>query len=159
MCRYLWPVAPVMYLVLGQIISKLKLRNIWCVIIMGAFLFCAAPYYRKVYEYGSSLNKATTEFQKNVMLDASDYILTNSSHHAWTILSYYYPKTAIKSVPNENFDVDIGDKDVWIFWTSELSDYTVKYYEAKHESCTLKYQGTLGNGTTLFVYKVEKGVD
>jgi hypothetical protein len=114
------------------------------------------PDYYETYQSESSLNKATTAFQENVVLDSSDCILTNSNHHAWNILAYYYPEASVRNVSDGNFDVDTNDKDIWIFWTSELSEDVLEYYEGKEELCTLMYQGKLGNSSTLWVYKVEK---
>jgi uncharacterized membrane protein len=159
--RYLWPIAPVMYLVLGRIVSKMNFRRVWCVIIIGAFLFNAVPSYCETYQYESTLNKATTEFQANVRLDSSDYIITNSNQHVWTILTYYYPESTVaRCISDRTFDVDdADDKNIWIFWTSELSEATLQYYEDEGKSYTLIYQGRLGNDIPLWVYQVERSTE
>ncbi len=152
MVRYLFPTAGVAWTVLGIALSRLKLRHLWCSIIIGAFLCQGIPNYLDRYHTEASLNHDTAAFQEALPMDASDVILTDNDHFVWAIGEYYYPDTPIYLVDKNNPSITDTDKDVWLFLTEELSNAAAASLKESGYSWEYQYTGRLGGASVDFLY-------
>ncbi len=91
--RYLYPVSVVAWMVLGGMMSRLKGRKIYTVLLIAYMLLMSAPAYRDTYIRQKQMNDllqvtlAATEGQ----IAADDVILADHKHIGWHIAPYYYP--------------------------------------------------------------------
>ena len=121
--RYLYPVTPVMWLILSVEIAQLGQKRIVALAIVAISLAVFIPNYLNVYEKDKANDLKCSETQKamQMLIDENDIVLTNVSHLEWTIFEYYLPKITKRLITNEFGDFE-EDKIYWLAWDKELTE-------------------------------------
>lgn len=154
--RYLFPVAPVAWLILGVCLSKLHFKNLCATIFIAALLLIGFPSYVQECKSEIQLDNATTTFVETIKPENDDMIITNQNHIAWTLLDYYYPGIAHAKRNDVMSALNHDHNTTWLFWTEELDAATCQKVLDQGFSCDYISTGKLGNGTKLFVYKLSE---
>lgn len=156
--RYLFPISAVMYVVLGYLISRLKLKKIWCLLVIIVYFFQSVPGYVNIFQAESMINQNTSNFCKQLQLDDSDLVLSNNRHQVWTIIQYYYPQTQASLVSENIIEKVDNTKDNWIFWIGELPEKEIEALNEASLDCVFVMNESLGFADKLNVYQIiDKG--
>lgn len=119
--RYCIPFMTVIYLVFGYLVSKLKFKNIWAILIIIGILVCNLPVFADKFKSEKNLDMSTSSFLEMVHMEEDAEICSNNDHLIWSVIRYYYPenekRVLTKEIP-ESFDSNI----VYLMWTYELSE-------------------------------------
>ncbi len=160
--RYLFPVAPLAWLIFGICLSRFHWKRIWTAITLIGILSICVPQYRTVYLSEKAFDQHTKEVIEVVgaEMDKDDVILTDVIHLEWTILDYYFPKTEHHFISlNDLNKIDMVEG-TWLFLMYEINETQMNILKQKGFSCkqfsgrqkAVDYIG-LNN---VVVYKVEK---
>ena len=123
--RYLFPLAPVMFLIFGYCVSKLNYSSFICFVILALYVCFRAPTYYSDFNLKNFKNIHTNTFLYFVKPDQNATIFTDDNHLAWSLISYYYPhcKSVFESDLSDNFSEfknSVKDGD-WLFVREEIS--------------------------------------
>lgn len=156
MLRYLFPITPVAYLILGYCLSKIPLGNIWTVSLVICILFVNLPAYENRLRSDSALNMDNTKFLSSVNPSNKAIIYTDNLHLGWTLLSYYYPKN--ECIYNQNVIDNLGaeHEEIWLFWTSELDDKRIETIKMQTYDVEKQYEGRFVNDVNYYVYQLQR---
>lgn len=154
--RYLFPVTPIVYLILGYCLSKIPFGKIVSLLLVVCILFVDLPAYENRLQSDNALNKDNSKFLSSVKPSDEAMIYTNHSHLGWTLLSYYYPQN--ENSYNQNIISDLGSKydEIWLFWTSELDDKKIEIIRRQTYDIEKQYEGRFANGVNFHVYRLKK---
>ena len=155
--RYIFPVAPVLYLVLGYCISKLPLRRTIAVLVMAGVLHSGFSAYANTFQYEkSTLDAETTRCLQEVVPTDDTLLFTNNSHLNWTLLEYYYPQNRHFAL-NEPLDClnDVKHSNVILFWDGEINEDTLNTIRVQGYVCKQLFEGHFANGAYYHVYKLQ----
>ena len=157
--RYIYPVSSVAWMVLGTVISRLKGKKLYTVLLLAYMLVIFFPTYQTKYVNEKALNKTLQKTlaatQKEVA--SGDVILTDINHIAWTIASYYYPGTTVRQIDLSKFPVPEEGGCCWLIINSwkELGDIS-KQLESQGFSCEkIVEKGHLG-AHDISVYRIRQ---
>ena len=119
--RYCIPFTTVVYLVFGYLVSKLRFKNLWAILIIVGILVCNLPVFAGKIKSEKNLDMSTSSFLEKIHMEEDAEICSNNDHLIWSVIWYYYPenekRVLTKEIP-ESFDSDI----VYLMWTYELSE-------------------------------------
>lgn len=155
--RYIFPVAPVLYLVLGYCISKLPLRRTIAVLVMAGVLHSGFSAYANTFQYEkSTLDAETTRCLQEVVPTDNTLLFTNNSHLNWTLLEYYYPQNRHFAL-NEPLDClnDVKHSNVILFWDGEINEDTLNTIRVQGYVYKQLFEGHFANGAYYHVYKLQ----
>ena len=126
--RYLFPLAPVVFLIFAYCLAKLKLSKVICFVILATYICFRAPVYYQDFVDKKIKNTCTSFFLDTVKPAPNAQIITNNKHLYWTLIDYYYPNNRPVYHPNllENLDAVVDtnsslNHESWLFWFGELS--------------------------------------
>lgn len=152
--RYLFPVSAMLYLTIGVCISRLKLRRVWCTLLIAAILWCNVPAYAQTYEADRALNRENTAFLDAVEPGSDALLVSNASHLPWSLLEYYYPENDSQYDPDAPNHLDTGYDTIWLFWTSPLDDAAVDAVYRQQYTAEEVYGGRFADGVFCYVYRL-----
>jgi len=156
MVRYLYPVVPVLWLVLCVALSRVKNGKAATYVLIFVSLCVFSLMYIGTYTWDYNLDKKCRNTQEEMIriISKGDVILTDIDHLEWTILDYYLPEANHKKISNEydGFDENVIN---WLVWSKDLSEADTEWikgqgYCAKEVIC----DGILGTHE-VHVYKLE----
>lgn len=150
--RYLFPVSATAYLLFGYCISRMKLKNVWAVLLVGLILWSNFPAYVDTYKADKAENTETNNFLMAVEPSEDAVIYTDSVHLNWTILDCYYPNQHIL-ITDAMDCLDADNSEIWLFWGNPLDEDTENKLESKGYTMELAYDG-LFIGSARYAYKV-----
>ncbi|MCD8068527.1 MAG: glycosyltransferase family 39 protein [Lachnospiraceae bacterium] len=154
--RYLFPVSASLYLIFGVCFSKLQMRWVWSICFMAAFLHMEFSVYEPTAYFEEVLSIEADAFCRDVQLEDDDIFLTNSSHHAWTILGYYYENYTGKYITELSEAQDVITGKAWLLWLGELQEEDYVYLKELGWNCEYVRAGYLGEEEVLYIYRLEK---
>lgn len=154
--RYLFPVSAVLYLIIGICASKMKLRKLWCVVLVVAILWNNVPSYAQCYQTDYQLNSETEKFLDAVKPEDDAQLVTNNIHMGWTLLQYYYPENNSKYDGNAPTQLDTGYKDIWLIWDGALDETAETDIRKQHYTSTKIYEGFFANEVYYYVYQLRQ---
>ena len=98
--RYIYPVSVVAWAILAVIVSRLRGKRLYAVLLLAYMLAVFSPAYMSRYRGDRAANERLQETLAATVeeIGAEDIILTNISHIGWTIAPYYYPENTAKSI-------------------------------------------------------------
>lgn len=157
--RYLFPVASVAWLVLSVCASRLKGKQLLCLILALVVLVPGLP------TYTETMKKEIKDLERLEMtLDATqdviqttDHIYTNLEHIQWTIAEYYYPGVYCELNKLETWPEFDPNTTSWLILTSALSASEMEAVEQQGFDWEMVvYYGVLGTHEVC-VYKISQG--
>lgn len=154
--RYLFPASSMVYLMLGVVVSRMKLCKIWTVAVIIAILFVTVPDYIQIVKDDYNLNRSTIEFLNVVRLSGDAEIVTNSVMLEWTLLEYYYPDNMGKYAEDTLDTIDKEYNDIWLFWERELNDTEKSIINEAQYTYNKFHEGLFADGTYFHVYRLER---
>lgn len=155
--RYIFPVAPVLYLILGYCISKLPLRRTVAVLVIAGVLHSGFAAYANTFKYEKfTLDAGTAKCLQTVTPAEDALLLTNNSHLCWTLLEYYYPQNQrdLKSTPLDCLN-DAKNSDVILFWDGEITEDILHEIRVQGYVCEQLFEGYFANDVYYHVYKLQ----
>lgn len=156
MVRYLYPVIPVLWLVLCVAISKLRYNRIIILILMLVTLFVYGLMYLDSFmaDYRSNIKCENTQKELLSMTSTNDVILTDIDHLKWTILDYYFPDNRNKLITN-GFDGFDAETNYWILWSEDFTKEDEKWISSQgYKATEMICDGDLGTHE-VHVYKLD----
>ena len=134
-------------------ISKLRFKNIWGLLIIVGILWCNLPVYANKFKAEKSLDRSTSSFIDQVHIENNAAIYSNFDHLIWSVIWYYYPenenRVLVKDIP-ETFNSDI----VYLMWTNELSEEEKERIENNGYIYEEVFDGQFANAW-YHVYRIE----
>ena len=155
--RYIFPVAPVLYLVLGYCVSKLPLRRTVAVLAIAGVLHSGFAAYANTFKYEKfTLDAGTTKCLLTATPTKDTVLLTNNSHLNWTLLEYYYPQNqhALRSALLDCLN-DAKNSDVILFWDGEIDEDSLNAIRVQGYVCEQLFEGYFANGAYYHVYELQ----
>ena len=155
--RYIFPVAPVLYLILGYCISKLPLRRTVAILVLLGILRSGFTVYASTFQYEKfTLDAETTQCLQTVAPAEDTLLLTNNDHLGWNLLEYYYPQNPHGNCtsPLDCLD-DAKNADVILFWDSEIDEEALNAIRVRGYVCKQLFEGHFANGAYYHVYKLQ----
>ena len=160
--RYLYVSYIILWLIFGIVISKLKYKRLWAIVLIFAVLSSGVPTYASTLdvEIQQSKRLEATLQATTPIIDEHDFIYTDIIHLAWTVASVYYPKTPHDlfgyaewwgPIELPEFDTSV---DYWLFLSSPISDHILD--NLHNQNCDAKLvveNGFIGTGS-VWIYKV-----
>ena len=150
--RYSYPASPIVWLIFGICLTKLKnSRQLFSVILASTLLVCV-PYAVKDYvrkQKEGKLCQSTTLYATEA-IGENDLILTNVNYLDWTGLDYYVPGVEheyVPAVPLVDQLTDSGNN--WLIWSSELSEEDTEALQRERYLAEETYHW--GNLGTIYV--------
>lgn len=156
--RYLYPVAPVAWLMFGICVSKLKGKKILCLVLVLLMLTSGIPLCNEAYKVEQANNATlSATLAATADLDGDDYIFTNSTHIAWTIGEYYYPEATIGPMDWETFPELDPNTTYWFIINFQMTE-TPWAGRVLSQQFALEEVTTVGNLglQDVFIYKAYK---
>jgi len=155
--RYLFPVSGIIYLIVGIAFSKMKFRKVWSVLIVLVLLTFGIKNFKTIYQSDKQLDNSTKQMVNIVDAQSNDIMITNSSHHSWTILEYYYPSVKIAAVSDCTQIVDYinNSQDAWILWATKLDDNFIQSLKEEGYEIENVSTGYIGAPNMLYAYHVK----
>ena len=154
--RYLYANAYVCWLIFGVCLTKLKSRTVICGVFIVLFLFHQIPEYKKICEREKKLDDDTYAFENKFSPNQNDVVITNSNHHSWTILKYYYPQAKILKQASDKtlltFIEENNGKPMWILWQKEIPS-KMRNAVSRKGGLALVHKGRIGNEAVLSAYR------
>lgn len=122
--RYSYPVSPVIWLLFGVSLPKLKSGRSLCAAVAVSTLLVCVPQMVNTYEkqrQADELCASTAEYLRNT-IGENELMVTDVSHLDWTILDYYVPGVDYVYVDHVPKETDLsGYAGYWLIWESDLS--------------------------------------
>lgn len=156
--RYLYPAAPVAWLMFGVCVSKLKGKNILCLVLVLLMLTSGIPLCNETYEAEQANNAAlSATLAATADLDSDDYIFSNNTHIAWTIAECYYPGATIGPMDWDTFPELEPDTTYWFIINFQMTE-TPWAWRVRSQQFALEEVTTAGNLglQDVFIYKAYK---
>ena len=122
--RYIYPVSIIAWLLMGVIVSKLKLNQIYIVILWVYMLITFIPAYQLKYVQEKESNdklKITLDKTSDGISEAS-IIMTDIEHVNWTIAKCYYPGAKCQLLRENQVPKLETNSDYWMFLSGEMND-------------------------------------
>ncbi len=154
--RYLFPVSAMLYLIFEVCISEMKLRKLWGILLIAALLWNNVPAYAQKYNWDHSLDQATANFLEAVRPESDVELVTNNTHMAWTLLSYYYPENDFKYDGDGLANLDQDYEDIWLIWDGELDEIAEANIREQQYTLNMAYEGCFANGAYYHVYQLHR---
>ncbi len=156
--RYTYVVCPVVWLILGIVISKMKFRIAWTAAFLILSIYTLIPSYKTIYYTDNDYNnRAVFVIDTINQLQDNDRIITNFSDP--TIPDYYFYGKDYVSIPDLNQVVleNVSDATYWFIVGDEWSyEDIVERVGQQGFSCEMVLdQGMMGHGKA-FIYKCNK---
>lgn len=155
--RYIFPVAPVLYLILGHCISKLPLRRTVATLVLLGILRSGFTVYASTFQYEKfTLDAETTQCLQTVAPAEDTLLLTNNAHLGWSLLEYYYPQNPHGNCasPLDCLN-DAKNADAILFWDGEIDEETLNAIRVQGYVCKQLFEGHFSNGAYYHVYKLQ----
>lgn len=158
--KYLYPVLPVMWMVLCMSLSKLRYSKYITVLVLVATLVIYGPMYIKTYSSDRNKDIKCREAQELMVssIDSDDIILTNNIFLTWTVLDYYLPGQPYGFVEDVDMIFNNCDKDkqYWIAWLKELTKEELSVIEKNGYSVTPIINDGIMGDKKLWLYKMRR---
>lgn len=122
--RYIYPVSIIAWLLMGVIVSKLKLNQIYIAILWVYMLFAFIPAYQLKYvqEKGSNDKLKITLDKTSDGISGTSIIMTDIEHINWTIAKCYYPEAKCQLLRENQVPKLETNSDYWMFLSGEMND-------------------------------------
>ena len=135
--RYLFPLAPVAYLMLGFSVQKLKPKYLAAALLLAALLISGIPTWWKTYRHEQELDNGS-QTCTNLFLSSTDpFIYTNDKGWDFTLnASESFPDVPYVSSDDALDSFQFSHQDTWIFWNTALTD--VEMQALAEHGCTVK---------------------
>ena len=154
--RYIYPVSVVAWVVLCVVISRLKGRKIYSVLLILVMCILFIPSYKKVYLHDKSADKMLTETMELTSdIKTDDVILTDQVHIDWSLAAYYYPGVETELVNLSDVPkLDTG-RIYWLILNNiKTAEDTLGQIESQGFECeTIAEKGKVGT-FTVNIYKL-----
>ena len=154
--RYLYPVAPLAYLVMGFGTSRLPYRRLVGFALVFLLIFDQVPYYQNMVWSEIDLNLQTKEFLEVVKPDERAVIYTNDSHLDWTLLDYYYPLNEHVRTKDATVALRKNVDDIWLFWSAKMDTDFLMMARNKGYRIELVHESRFANDFYYKVYHLTK---
>lgn len=128
--RYLYPVVPVVWLVLCVNICKLKRWKIYTAVVLFVTLAVYIPLYWSVYTEEREMNDLCQKTQEQLAeyLSDDDVVLTNNINFSWTIFDYYFPSVKCKYTGSD-YSKFKKKKKYWLAWGDPLTQEELRWLD------------------------------
>lgn len=154
--RYIYPVSVVAWLLLGVIISRLKGRKLYAIVLILYLLSIFLPAFQNKYVSEKKANDMLTSTLKaTAEIETGNVILTNHSHIDWTIAGYYYPGVKTQLVTLSDMP-ELDNATVYWLIASESQEMDKTFEQLTKQGFTYERIVDGGNlGTyTVYIYKL-----
>lgn len=154
--RYIYPVSVVAWLLLGIIISRLKGRKLYSIVLTLYLLSRFLPAYQITYVSEKQANEMlTSTLQATAEIETESVILTNNSHISWSIAGYYYPSVETQLVTLSDMPELDHDTRYWLIISGswELDETFEQLADQGFTYEQIVDGGNLGTHT-VYIYKL-----
>lgn len=170
--RYLFPLTPVAYLMLGLCIKEVHWKKPLTVLLLILVLLWGIPQWLHTYQHELALNAGTEQVLHCVTPSQDAFIYTNDTAIGWSLMGYYFPNIAYDHANTVDEIISSSSSEIWCLWiatpftTSDLSAFS-----QHHFSCEEVYQGlfmkdtftgrffTDANDQIFHIYKITKNTE
>ena len=140
--RYLFPLTPVAYLMLGICLSKMRWHNAVASLLIVLVLGIGFPLYVRIYQHEREVEQGTQICTKALTASEDPMIYTNDSGWNFTYnAENLFPDIPYLDDDNALDSVDASHQDPWVFWQSALTAEEEQILAERGYSAELVYSG------------------
>lgn len=121
--RYLFPLAPVAYLMLGLLFPKFDRTKILALLFFCEIFALGFPAYRELYQHEQDVERGTQICTEYITSSGDPIIYANDNGWSFPfVVETLFPNVPYVNDSNALDSLDDSHKDIWIFWSSELNN-------------------------------------
>ena len=143
--RYLYPLTPVMFLLLGVCLSRLDRTKLLCLVLTAVIVVWCWPTYLHIRDDSKYQDMCTAEFAQKIQPGENAIIITEGISD----FSYYFPDTPLRTRCQIEW-VDTSYDEIWYFRLQNLEPADLPGYEK--EKIT---QGIFGDWVKYYVWRYQ----
>lgn len=167
--RYLFPLAPVAYLMLGLCIKDLPWKEVLTALLVTLVLLWGVPEWLQTYRHERALDAGTAQALSCITPSQNAFIYTNDSAIGWSLMGYYFPDIPYDHATTVDEIASFSGSELWCIWMeTPFTDADRALLSAHHFSCEEVYSGLFMKDTftgrfftdakeqIFYIYKVTK---